>query len=143
VTGGLTYDSGALIAAERNEHRMWAIHARALVRGVMPVVPAGVLAEVHRSGSQVNLAQLLKACEVEPLDADKARRAGALLGLCSIGPGSIGPGSIGPGSIGPGSVDASVAEGALRRGDTVVSGNGEHIRALADGAGRKLAVIPI
>jgi len=128
VTGGLTYDSGALIAAERNQHRIWAIHIKALVRGVTPVVPAGVLAEVYRFGSQVSLARLLKACAVEPLDADKARRAGALLGLCSISPGAV---------------DASVAEGALRRGETVVTGNAEHIRALADGAGRKLAVIPI
>jgi predicted nucleic acid-binding protein len=125
---GLTYDSGALIAAERKQRRMWILHGRALVRGITPVVPAGVLAEVYRSGSQVNLARLLKACEVEPLDTDKARRAGALLGLCSISPGAV---------------DASVAEGALRRGDTVVTGNAEHIRALADAAGRKLAVIPI
>lgn len=115
---GLTYDSGALIAAERKQRRMWILHRRALVRGIMPVVPAGVLAEVYRSGRQVNLARLLKACYVEPLDADRARRAGALLGLCSISPGAV---------------DASVAEGALRWGDTVVTGSAEHIRALADG----------
>jgi predicted nucleic acid-binding protein len=125
---GLTYDSGALIAAERKQRGMWILHRRALVRGITPVVPAGVLAEVYRSGRQANLALLLKACSVEPLDEDKARRAGTLLGLCSINPGAV---------------DASVAEGALRRGDTVVTGNAEHIRALADGAGRNLAVIPI
>jgi predicted nucleic acid-binding protein len=128
VTGGFTYDSGALIAAERDQRRMWLLHGRALARGVTPVVPAGVLIEAHRSGRQVNLARLLSGCRVEPLDADKARPAGTLLGLCSISPGAV---------------DASVAEGALRRGDTVVTGNAEHIRALADGAGRKLAVIPI
>jgi predicted nucleic acid-binding protein len=128
VTDGLTYDSGALIAAERDEPRMWAIHRKALARGVRPVVPAGVLLEVYRSARQVNLARLLRACQVEPLDEDKARRAGTLLGRCSITPGAV---------------DASVAEGALRRGDAVVTGNAEHILALADGAGRKLAVIPI
>jgi predicted nucleic acid-binding protein len=133
VTGGFTYDSGALIAAERDQRRMWLLHERALTRGVRPVVPAGVLTEAYRSGRQVNLARLLSGCRVEALDEDRARRAGALLGLCLIGRGSISPGA----------VDASVAEGALRRGDTVVTGNAEPIRALADGAGRKLAVITV
>ena len=128
MTDGLTYDSGALIAAERDQPRIWNLHERALLRGVTPVVPAGVLTEVYRSGRQVNLARLLSGCRVEPLDEDKARRAGALLGLCSIGTGAV---------------DASVAEGALRRGDTVITGNADHIRALADGAGHKLAIIPI
>lgn len=125
---GLTYDSGALAAAEREQPRMWAIHRKALARGVRPVVPAGVLAEVYRSGRQVNLTRLLGGCRVEPLDEDKARRAGSLLGLCSASPGAV---------------DASVAEGALRRGDAVVTGNSHHIRALADGVGRRLAIIPI
>jgi hypothetical protein len=125
---GLTYDSGALIAAERDQPRMWSLHERGLLRGITPVVPAGVLAEVYRSGRQVNLARLLRACHVESLDQDKARRAGVLLGKCSVSPGAV---------------DASVTEGALRRSDTVVTGNPEHIRALAEGAGRKLMIIPI
>ncbi len=128
MTGGFTYDSGALIAAERDQPRMWNLHERALLRGVTPVVPAGVLTEVYRSGRQVNLARLLSGCRVEPLDEDKARQAGTLLGRCPISPGAV---------------DASVAEGALRRGDAVVTGNAEHIRALAEGAGRKVAIIPI
>jgi predicted nucleic acid-binding protein len=128
VTDGLTYDSGALIAAERADPRMWAIHRKALAREVMPVVPAGVLTEVYRSARQANLARLLSGCRVEPLDEDKARWAGTLLGRCSVSPDAV---------------DASVAEGALRRGDAVVTGNAEHIRALADGAGRELAIIPI
>jgi rRNA-processing protein FCF1 len=56
---GLTYDSGALIAAERNQPRIWAIHRRALGRGIRPVIPAGVLTEVYRAGRQANLARLL------------------------------------------------------------------------------------
>jgi hypothetical protein len=46
-------------------------------------------------------------------------------------------------AINPGAVDASVAEGALRRGDAVVSGNDDHLRALADGINRKLDIIPV
>ena len=70
---GLTYDSGALIAAERNDRRMWLIHARALARGVQPTVPAAALAEVYRSGRQANLERLLTGCRVDPLDGARAR----------------------------------------------------------------------
>jgi hypothetical protein len=125
---GLTYDSGALIAAERNERRMWLIHQRSLMRGVRPTVPAGVLAEVYRSGRQANLARLLRGCQIEPLDELTAKSAGMLLGRCALDPGAV---------------YASVAEGALRRADAVVSANAAHLRALADGAGRKLEVIAV
>lgn len=125
---GLTYDSGALIAAERDERRMWLIHERALTRGIRPVVPAGVLTEVYRSNRQANLARLLKGCLIEPLDETAAKAAGALLGRCSLDPGAV---------------DAWVAEGALRRRDAVVSGNADHLRALADGVNRKLELISV
>jgi hypothetical protein len=125
---GLTYDSGALIAAERNERRMWLIHQKALKSGILPVVPAGVITEVYRSGRQAHLAQLLAGCAVEALGEVPARAAGVLLGRCAIDPGAV---------------DASVAEGALRRGDAVVTGNADHIQALAAGVNRKLDVIRI
>ena len=125
---GLTYDSGALIAAERNDRRMWLIHARSLARGVRPTVPAAALAEVYRSGRQADLGRLLAGCHIDPLDRDRAKAAGALLGRCVSDPGAV---------------DASVAECALRRGDAVATGNADHLRALADGVGRKLALIPI
>jgi predicted nucleic acid-binding protein len=125
---GLTYDSGALIAAERNERRMWLIHARALARGVQPTVPAAALAEVYRSGRQANLGRLLTGCRVDLLDGDRAKAAGVLLGRCAVDPGPV---------------DASVAECALRRGDAVVTGNPDHIAALADGARRKLPIIAL
>jgi predicted nucleic acid-binding protein len=125
---GLTYDSGALIAAERDDRRMWLLHKRVLARGVRPVVPAVVIAEVYRSGPQASLTRLLAGCRVDPLEEAAAKAAGILLGKCSINPGAV---------------DASVAEGALRRGDAVVTGNASHLRALADGAGRKLEVIPV
>lgn len=124
---GLTYDSGALIAAERDDRRMWLLHKRVLARGVRPVVP-GVITEVYRSGPQASLTRLLAGCRVDPLDEATAKAAGILLGKCSVNPSAV---------------DASVAEGALRRGDAVVTGNASHLRALADGGGRKLEVIPV
>jgi hypothetical protein len=52
---GVTYDTGALVAAERNDRRRWALHAACLVEEVIPVVPSPVLAEAWRGGSQQGL----------------------------------------------------------------------------------------
>jgi predicted nucleic acid-binding protein len=83
---------------------------------------------MYRSGRQANLQRLLVGCRIDALDQDRAKAAGLLLARYTVAPGAV---------------DASVAECALRRGDAVVTGNPEHITALADGAGRKLAVIAI
>ena len=48
---GATYDTGALIAADRNDRRMWALHAGFLALEVSPTVPTPVLAEAWRGGA--------------------------------------------------------------------------------------------
>lgn len=65
VREALTYDTGALVAAERGDRIMWSLHRAALRRGLPPAVPAGVLAEGSRGGPQANMSRLLKACEIE------------------------------------------------------------------------------
>ena len=76
---GITYDTGALVAAERNDRRMWALHAGYLAEGVVPVVPAAVLAEAWHGGArQARLVQLLAMCEVDDLDETRARAVGVL-----------------------------------------------------------------
>lgn len=42
----VVYDAGSLVAAEAGDECMWAIHKRAMARGIQAVVPATVLAEV-------------------------------------------------------------------------------------------------
>ena len=81
---GLTYDTGALIAAEANDRLLWSLHSAALTHGIAPTVPAGVLGEVWRGG----------------LDD---------------------------------TVDLAVTEGALRRGDAVVTSNRRDIELAAGG----------
>ena len=72
---GVTYDTGALIAGERNDRRMWALHLGFMAEEVVPVVPAPVVAESWRGGArQASLARLLAGCNVEPMMADQARR---------------------------------------------------------------------
>ena len=123
---GLTYDTAALIAADRDEQRMWAIHRRALERGHAPTVPAAVLVEGWRGGAST--ARLLLGCQVEPLDATAARASGSLLGRAPAGPSAV---------------DATVVEGALRRGDAVVSSDPQDLTRLAGGIGRRVDVIPV
>jgi hypothetical protein len=51
----VVYDAGALIAAERNDRRMWLEHRVRLELGIVPAVPSPVVAQVSRSSKQVRL----------------------------------------------------------------------------------------
>jgi hypothetical protein len=118
--GGVTYDTGALVAAERNNRQMWALHAGYLAEEVIPTVPAPVLAEAWRGGSrQASLSRLLRMCDTEPMGEELARNVGVLAG--KSGHDDI--------------VAVCVVEGAIRRGDAVVTSNMTRIRMVADAAG--------
>jgi hypothetical protein len=122
---GVTYDTGALVAAERNDRRMWALHAGFLAEEVVPVVPAPVLAEAWRGGPrQASLSRLLAMCAVEPMSEAQARHVGALAGTASHDD----------------IVNVAVVEGAIRRRDGVVTSNEEHIRRIADAVGVRLRI---
>jgi len=123
--GAVTYDTGALVAAERNNRQMWALHAGYLAEEVIPTVPAQVLAEAWRGGSrQASLSRLLRMCETQPMSEDLAKDVGVLAG--KSGHDDI--------------VDVSVVQGAIRRGDAVVTSNATHIRTIAEAAGARLRI---
>ncbi len=123
--GGVTYDTGALVAAERNDRQMWALHAGYLAEEVIPTVPAPVLAEAWRGGArQASLSRLLRMCDTEPMSEELARNVGVLAG--KSGHDDI--------------VDVSVVEGAVRRGDAVVTSNTTRIRMIADAIGAALRI---
>jgi predicted nucleic acid-binding protein len=123
--GGVTYDTGALVAAERNNRRMWALHAGFLAEEVAPVVPAPVLAEAWRGGSrQASLSRLLAMCDIEPMSEDQARAVGVLAGKARHDD----------------IVDVTVVEGAIRRGDAVVTSNADHIRHVASATRTRLRI---
>jgi hypothetical protein len=76
----VVYDSGALIAAERNDKRFAALHRRWLGAGVTPVVPPVVLAQVWRSGPrQAQLSRLITGCRPHPFGFEQARLVGELM----------------------------------------------------------------
>ncbi len=123
--GGVTYDTGALVAGERNDRKMWALHAGFLAEEVAPVVPAPVLAEAWRGGArQASLSRLLAMCDVEPMSEEQARQVGVLAGKAAHDD----------------VVDVTVVEGAIRRRDAIVTSNEDHIRRVADAARVRLRI---
>ena len=122
---GVTYDTGALVAADRGERRQWARHQALLARREVPTVPAPVLAQSWRGGSrQALLARLLTGCDIEALDSQQARSAGSLAARAAT----------------TDIVDACVVEGALRRADLIISSDPGDLQAIAATISRHLEI---
>jgi hypothetical protein len=122
---GVTYDTGALIAADRSERQMWARHRALLARREVPTVPAPVVAQSWRgSPRQAQLARFLAGCHVETLDEGRARSAGALAARAAT----------------TDIVDACVVDGALRRQDLIVSSDPGDLRAIASAVGGRVEI---
>lgn len=114
---GLTLDTGALIAFERNDRKMVALMKRALELGYSFAVPAGALGQAWRDGRrQARLARLLGSAEVviEPLSDRRAREAGQLCGVTKTRD----------------VIDASVVLCGKQRGHSVVTSDPSDLRRL-------------
>lgn len=125
--GGVVYDTGALVAADRGTRSMAVLHRRLNNRGFRPVVPSVVLAQAWRGGPQPNLSRLLKGCVVEAVAENAARAIGTL--LAAHGSSDV--------------VDAAVVISAAGRGDLVVTSDPDGLAALAAALGVHLALQPI
>jgi hypothetical protein len=121
----VVYDAGALVAAERNDRRLWADHRVRLEAGVVPVVPAPVVAQVSRSPRQAQLRRLLRGCEVLALDEPMAHAVGRLLGRA------------GTSDI----VDATVVTLAITKQAQIVTSDRDDVSQLVDAAGARLVLI--
>jgi predicted nucleic acid-binding protein len=123
----VVYDAGVLVAADRNVRGVWADHRVRLESGIVPVVPAPVIAQVSRSPAQVQLRRLLRGCEVVSLTERQAHAAGQLLGRA------------GTSDV----VDAVVAQTAAELRADVVTGDRADIRRLIDAGGASNQIIDI
>jgi hypothetical protein len=122
---GITYDTGALIAADRAERRIWARHRALLALREVPTVPAPVVAQSWRGGGpQALLARLLAGCGVEALTDGQARSVGSLAARAAT----------------TDIVDVCVVEGAMRRRDLVVSSDPDDLQAIAAAVNRRLEI---
>lgn len=80
----IVYDAGVLVAADRNDRRVWADHRARLELGVVPTTTAPVVAQVSRSPEQAQLRRYLRGCEVVPFAADMAHEVGWLLAKAAL-----------------------------------------------------------
>ncbi len=123
----VVYDAGVLVAADRNSRAVWADHRIRLEAGIIPVVPAPVIAQVSRSPAQVQLRRLLRGCEIIPLTEQTAHAAGELMGRAAARD----------------VVDAVVAQTAADMHADVVTGDRADIRRLLQPAGASGQIIDV
>jgi predicted nucleic acid-binding protein len=123
----VVYDAAVLVAADRSERRAWAEHKARLELGVVPLVPAPVVAQVSRSPKQAQLRRFLTGCVVVPLEEAEAHEAGRLLGITKTAD----------------VVDAVVVTTALRQNATILTSDPDDLGRLVRASGREVAVVAI
>jgi predicted nucleic acid-binding protein len=124
---GFVYDSAVLVAIDRNDRQTWLDHWVRLERGITPLVPAPVVAQVSRSPRQVPLRRFLKGCRVVPFAESEAHEAGLLLARARRSD----------------VVDACVVALALRTGSVILTGDPADIEALAASSGRNVKIVSV
>ena len=123
----VVYYAGVLVAADRNERRVWAEHKARLEFSVIPLVPAPVVAQVSRSPQQAQLRRFLTGCVVVPLGETEAHEAGRLLGMTKTAD----------------VVDAVVVTTAVRHKATILTSDPDDIGRLVRASGREVAVVAV
>jgi predicted nucleic acid-binding protein len=121
----IVYDTAVLVAADRNDRRTWAEHKARLESGIVPLVPAPVVAQVSRSPHQAQFRRFLTGCAVVPLGESEAHEAGRLLGKTST----------------TDVVDAVVVTIALGKNAMILTNDPSDIKRLVRASGREVIVV--
>ena len=112
--GGLTFDTGALVALERRKARIGHVWTAARARGALITVPSVVVVEWWKHGARKAAAEaILAAVTVEWLDTDLAKIAAEAHA-----------------ATGSGAVDAVVMASAAQRGDVAYTQDVADLEAL-------------
>lgn len=110
---GWTLDTGALIALERRQQRMWNIFRAGREDGRPMTAPATVVAEWWRTRSD-HSERILSGLVIEPMDLELAKLVGEALAAMR----------------GASLVDASVMASAAQRGDMVLTSDIDDLERL-------------
>ncbi len=121
------YDTGVLIAADRNDRVVWADHRARLEAGLVPVTTAPVIAQASRSPRQAQLRRFLRGCVVVGFEPGQAYAVGTL--LAKSGTTDV--------------VDAHVAVTAARTGATVITSDPDDLEALAVYIRPRITIRPV
>ena len=121
-------DSGALIALEGNDRRMWRRLKGSLQAASPPKTHGGVVAQVWRGGTrrQARLATALQAVEIVPLDTGLGRRAGVLLARSGLSD----------------AIDAALVALA-DHGDQIITSDPNDLAVLVAASNRRVDVTPV
>lgn len=114
---GVTLDTGALIALDRDDRRIIALLARAAEVGASVTVPATALAQaIRRPAKQARLARIVRQASTDlvPLDGMDATRVGVLLAASAT----------------KDIVDAHVVVCARRKGQAILTSDPQDLRRL-------------
>jgi len=123
----VVYDAGVLVAAERGDPWVWQDHKTRLERGVTPLVPATVVAQVSRSPRQAQLRRFLRGCTVTKIDEPVAHQAGHLLAA----------------SRSTDVVDATVVVVAAEQAAPIITGDVDDLERLARAGRLRVEVLPL
>jgi hypothetical protein len=122
----MTLDAGALIAIEKGDRQLAAGLENARLKKCLLTVPSVALAQVWR-GNSPRISRALDFCAVEEFDEEMAKVVGVL--LAKTGTSDV--------------VDATVVEGAARRGDVVMTSDPDDIKRLLEACERSLRVVAV
>ncbi len=115
---GITFDSGGLIALDRNNRRVLALIARASERGLRLTIPATALAQAMRNPArQARLSRLIRQAGTDLIALD--------------GPGATAVGLLFTQTATADIVDAHVAVCARRAGQAVITSDPADLRRIA------------
>jgi len=123
----VVYDDAVLVAADRSERRVWADHKVRLESGVIPLVPAPVVAQVSRSTEQAQLRRFLTGCVVVSLGETEAHEAGRLMGIAKTAD----------------VVDAVVVITALRQNAAILTSDPDDMGRLVGASCREVNVVAV
>jgi hypothetical protein len=113
---GLTLDAGALIAADRGDHRVVALLERLAIDRVRVTIPCVAVAQSWRGGGRsARLARLIGVCAMDALDLAQAQATGELLARSRTSD----------------AIDAAVVISAAGRGDAILTTDPHDLRVLA------------
>lgn len=113
MSGGITFDTGALIALERRTQRIWSVYRTAMNDAVPITVPVAVVLEWWRGRTDVR-ERILGGVRVEPLHTALAQVAGEALAAVKSAS----------------AIDAVVMASAALRGDVVYTSDVDDLEKL-------------
>jgi hypothetical protein len=124
----LVLDAGALIAVERADRDVAALIKQELLAGRTPITHGGIVGQVWRGGigRQANLARLMPALEIIPIDENLGRQAGVLLGAARTT-----------------DVIDAVLVLLAEDGDFVLTSDPDEIEPLAKASGLHVDIVPV